>query len=120
MIFRDDYGVDELIDVVEGNRKYVKCLYVYNKIDTVSIEDVDRLARLPYSTVCSIRMNLNVDSVLEMILEYMGLLRIYTKKRGEAPSFSEPVVLSKYRNGLTVEGVIRWYANELGYGEEAD
>lgn len=40
MIFRDDYGVDEFIDVVEGNRKYVKCLYVYNKIDTVCIEDV--------------------------------------------------------------------------------
>ncbi|KAM7456633.1 hypothetical protein BLSTO_02608 [Blastocystis sp. subtype 1] len=113
VIFRDDYGVDELIDVVEGNRKYVKCLYVYNKIDTVSIEDVDRLARLPYSTVCSIRMNLNVDTVLELIWEYMGLLRIYTKKRGEAPSFSEPVVLSKYRNGLTVEGAVSQISLEL-------
>ena len=40
VIFRDDYGVDDFIDVVEGNRKYVKCLYVYNKIDTVCIEDV--------------------------------------------------------------------------------
>lgn len=113
MIFRDDYGVDDLIDVVEGNRKYVKCLYVYNKIDTVCIEDVDRLARLPYSTVCSIRMNLNVDTVLELIWEYMGLLRIYTKKRGEAPSFSEPVVLSKYRNGLTVEGAVSQISLEL-------
>jgi hypothetical protein len=79
---------------------------VYNKIDTVCIEDVDRLARLPYSTVCSIRMNLNVSTVLELIWEYMGLLRIYTKKRAEAPSFEEPVVLSKYRNGLTVEGAV--------------
>mgnify|MGYP001026758823 FL=1 len=113
MIFRDDYGVDDLIDVVEGNRKYVKCLYVYNKIDTVCIEDVARLARLPYSTVCSIRMNLNVDTVLELIWEYMGLLRIYTKKRGEAPSFSEPVVLSKYRNGLTVEGAVSQISLEL-------
>lgn len=41
VIFRDDYGVDDFIDVVEGNRKYVKCLYVYNKIDTVCIEDVE-------------------------------------------------------------------------------
>ena len=23
-------------------------------------------------------------------------------------------------HGLTVEGVMRWYANELGYGEDAD
>lgn len=41
--FRDDHDVDELIDVIESNRKYVKCIYVYNKIDTVSIEDVDKL-----------------------------------------------------------------------------
>jgi len=41
--FRGDHNVDELIDVIEGNRKYVKCLYVYNKIDTISIEDVDAL-----------------------------------------------------------------------------
>ena len=24
------------------------------------------------------------------------------------------------QHGLTVEGVMRWYANELGYGDEAD
>lgn len=23
-------------------------------------------------------------------------------------------------HGLTVEGVMRWYANELGYGDQAD
>lgn len=42
--FRGDYSVDEFIDVIEGNRKYVKCLYVYNKIDTISIEEVDALS----------------------------------------------------------------------------
>ena len=41
--FNGDYDVDDLIDVIEGNRKYVKCIYVYNKIDTISIEDVTYL-----------------------------------------------------------------------------
>jgi len=31
--FRSDCSVDELIDVIEGNRKYAKCIYVMNKID---------------------------------------------------------------------------------------
>lgn len=39
--FRGDYDMDDLIDVIEGNRKYVQCIYVYNKIDTISIEEVD-------------------------------------------------------------------------------
>ncbi len=34
-----------MIDVIEGNRKFVKCLYVYNKIDQVSLEEVDEIAR---------------------------------------------------------------------------
>ncbi len=32
-MFRGDYDVDDLIDTIEGNRMYIKCLYVYNKID---------------------------------------------------------------------------------------
>ena len=36
--------VDDFIDVLEGNRKYINCLYVYNKIDTISIEDIDEIA----------------------------------------------------------------------------
>jgi hypothetical protein len=45
--------VDDLIDVIEGNRKYIKCVYVYNKIDVVGIDDVDNLARQPNSLVIS-------------------------------------------------------------------
>lgn len=32
--------MDDLIDVIEGNRRYTRCLYVYNKIDVCSIEEV--------------------------------------------------------------------------------
>lgn len=45
--------MDDFIDVIEGNRKYIKCVYVYNKIDVVGIDDVDRLARQPNSIVIS-------------------------------------------------------------------
>lgn len=53
MLFREDATVDDLIDVIEGNRKYIKCVYVYNKIDVIGIDDVDRLARQPNSIVIS-------------------------------------------------------------------
>lgn len=53
VLFREDATVDDLIDVIEGNRKYMKCIYVYNKIDVIGIDDVDRLARQPNSIVIS-------------------------------------------------------------------
>lgn len=33
VLFREDATPDQLIDVIVGNRKYMSCLYVYNKID---------------------------------------------------------------------------------------
>ena len=59
LLFREDATVDDLIDVIEGNRKYMKCIYVYNKIDVIGIDDVDNLARQPNSVVIS--CNLEVD-----------------------------------------------------------
>jgi ribosome-interacting GTPase 1 len=32
LLFKEDSTVDDLIDMIEGNRRYVKCLYVYNKV----------------------------------------------------------------------------------------
>lgn len=62
MLFREDATVDDLIDVIEGNRKYIKCIYVYNKIDVIGIDDVDRLAQQPNSVVIS--CNLKAGSTL--------------------------------------------------------
>lgn len=97
VLFREDCSLDDLIDVIEGNRKYVRCLYVYNKIDTLSIEEVDELARKPDSVVISIYMNLNLDFMLQKMWDYLGLIRIYTKRRGQQPDLNEPIVLSSER-----------------------
>jgi len=36
-------------------------LYAYNKIDTITIEDVDKLAREPDAIVISVRHKLNLE-----------------------------------------------------------
>lgn len=51
VLFREDCTPDELIDVISANRVYLPCMYVYNKIDQISIEEVNRIARQPNSVV---------------------------------------------------------------------
>lgn len=51
VLFREDCTPDDFIDVINANRVYLPCLYVYNKIDQISIEEVDRIARQPNSVV---------------------------------------------------------------------
>ena len=66
---REDITVDEFIDVLIGNRRYVNCIYVYNKIDTISMEEVDRIARTPNSVVISCELELNLDGLRKAIWE---------------------------------------------------
>ncbi|XP_061032420.1 developmentally-regulated GTP-binding protein 2 isoform X5 [Eubalaena glacialis] len=102
VLFREDCSPDEFIDVLMGNRVYMPCLYVYNKIDQISMEEVDRLARKPDSVVISCGMKLNLDYLLEMLWEYLALTCIYTKKRGQRPDFTDAIIL---RKGASVEHV---------------
>eukprot|EP00939_MAST-03C_sp_MAST-3C-sp1_P001662 g1662.t1 len=113
VLVREDISVDQLIDVIMGNRKYVKCLYLYNKVDMIPIEEVDRLARLPHSLVCSVVKSLNMDRLLARLWKEMGLVRVYTRRRGEPPVFAEPLILSKYRNGISVESACRMLHKDM-------
>lgn len=80
VIFKDDYDIDDLIDTLEGNRRYTKALFVFNKIDMISIEELDKLSREPHSIGISCSLNLGTNYFLEKLWEYLALVRIYTKK----------------------------------------
>eukprot|EP00879_Flechtneria_rotunda_P007912 GHRR01008290.1.p1 GENE.GHRR01008290.1~~GHRR01008290.1.p1 ORF type:complete len:399 (+),score=120.49 GHRR01008290.1:248-1444(+) len=113
LLFKEDCSVDDLIDVIEGNRRYVKCLYVYNKVDMCSMEEVGEIARRPNSIPVSCHMRLNMDGLLGKIWAMMALVRVYTKKVGHKPDFSEPVVLTSDRGGTTMEAMCKQIHNTL-------
>lgn len=96
--------VEDFIDVINAtHRSYIPCLYCYNKIDAVSLEETDRLARLPHSTVISVSTGLGLEDLLERIWADLNLLRTYTKPKGQAPDFTEPLVVRAAHN--TIENV---------------
>jgi len=99
--FRCDATVDQLIDVVEGNRVYIPCLYVLNKIDTITLEELDVLSRVPHYVPICADLEWNFDELLEKIWQYLNMIRIYTKPKGQIPDYNSPVVLS--RNYSTIE-----------------
>ncbi|KAK9906385.1 hypothetical protein WJX75_000934 [Coccomyxa subellipsoidea] len=98
---RDDCDIDDLVDVIEGSRVYIPAIYVINKIDQITLEELNVMSRLPhYCPVCAYH-NWNLDGLVEMIWEYLDLLRIYTKPKGRLPDYNDPVVVPSSRN--TVE-----------------
>ncbi|EJU06233.1 developmentally regulated GTP binding protein 1 [Dacryopinax primogenitus] len=91
---------EDLIDVIEGNRVYIPAIYVLNKIDAISIEELNLLYKIPNSVPVSSREWMNVDELLDVMWDKLDLVRVYTKPRGLAPDYSEPVVLRRGKSSV--------------------
>ncbi|KAI9843254.1 MAG: Ribosome-interacting GTPase 2 [Thelocarpon superellum] len=104
VLVRDENAtVDDFIDIImKDHRKYIKCLYVYNKIDSVSLDFLDRLAREPNTVVMSCELDLGLQDVVERCWQELRLIRIYTKRKGIEPDFSEALIV---RNQSSIEDV---------------
>ena len=50
----------------------------------------------------SCEMKLNLDYLLDSLWEHLDLIRVFTKKPGNRPDFSDAIIL---RNGVTVKHV---------------
>ena len=67
--------VDDLVDVIEGNRIYIPCLYILNKIDQITLEELDVIDRMEnYVPICAYH-EWNLDGVLESVWDKLNLTR---------------------------------------------
>ena len=88
-----DATIDQLIDVIEGNRRYIPAIYVLNKIDQLTIEELDIIDQLPHHVPICAAHEWNLEELMETIWDYTKMIRIYTKPKGQVPDYSAPVVL---------------------------
>lgn len=95
VVFKGNYTADELIDVLEGSRVYIPAVYVMNKIDQISIEELDIISRIPHNCPISAHHEWNLDGLLEVIWDHLDFVRLYTKPRGQIPDYNAPVILKK-------------------------
>jgi small GTP-binding protein len=90
---RCDATADDIIDIVEGNRAFIPCIYLLNKIDQISVEELDIIYRIPHTVPISAHHKWNFDDLLEKMWSYLNLVRIYTKPKGQLPDYAAPVIL---------------------------
>lgn len=87
---------------MKDHRTYIKCLYVYNKIDSISLEHLASLAHEPHTQVMSCELDLGITDVVERCWDELRLIRIYTKRKGIDPEFGEALIV---RDKSTIEDV---------------
>ncbi|KAI5170777.1 hypothetical protein NEFER03_0236 [Nematocida sp. LUAm3] len=123
VMFRCDATADELIDVIEGNRVYVPALYVLNKIDSITYEELCLVSKVKDSVPVSADKEWNLDGILEASWEKLQLIRVYTKPRGQMPDYSTPVVLRIGKSSMKDlcnsihRGILTEFKNAIVWGK---
>ena len=114
---RSDPTMEELIDILEGNRVYPKKLIVVNKIEQYPKEVIDEIKeKYPDAVFISALKDINLDILKDAIVDRLELIKIWMKKQGEKTDFSEPMIIKK---GSTVRDVCakihRKFVSEFRY-----
>jgi uncharacterized protein len=104
MFIREDVCDDDVIDVISGSAVYMECLYTYNKIDELTFQDFEKIASEPNTVALSCKESWNIDELVEEVWHMLGLIRIYTKKKGLLPDLERPVVV---RSSSSVKDLCR-------------
>ena len=87
LLIKCDATEDDIIDVIEGNRKYIPCLYALNKIDAITLEELNILDQIDHYVPIAGHLGWNLDELIDRMWEYLDLFRVYTKPKGKDPDY---------------------------------
>jgi len=96
VVIREDVTIDEFVDVVAGNRRYIPAITVLNKMDLVNPEYLAEVRkRLDEDFIAiSADRNMNLDQLKETIYSRLNLIRIYLKPRNGPTDLDAPLILT--------------------------
>ncbi len=125
VLIRDSIDVDQLIDVIMGNRVYIPSVVVVNKVDMADEYILEQCKEdYPNATYISADKEENLEAVKDLIFDSLDFIRIYLKPQGGPADLEEPLIV---RKGATVGDICdhlhrdfrRKFRYSLVWGESA-
>ncbi len=96
VLIRERITLEDLIDAVIGNRKYIRALTVINKIDLVNPEQLRTLMmQFPDAVTISASRGTNIEALREKVYSELEFIRIFMKPTGAPPDLENPLVIKR-------------------------
>jgi len=100
VLIREDVNIDQLIDAILGNRKYLPAMVVINKIDLADEYAIRKCKeRFPDALLISADKKVHIEELKDRFFERLGFIRIYMKPQGKAADMEEAMII---RYGATI------------------
>jgi|SRR5659263_34547 len=103
ILIRENITIDQLIDAVLDNRKYLPGIVVINKIDLAD-EYALRACKekFPDAVMVSADKKVHIEELKDTLFENLGFIRIFMKPQGKAADMEEAMII---RYGATIGDV---------------
>ncbi len=96
VVIREDITDDQLIDAIEGSRKYAPAIIVLNKIDMVDNGELERIKTTIKPDICiSAEKKVNTEELKSLIFKKLDFIRVYCKESGKKADMEVPLIMRK-------------------------
>jgi len=96
VLIRSPIDVDDFIDCIEGNKKYVPAITCVTKSDLADAAKVgDVKKELNADLAVSAEENINLEILKELIFRKLDFIRIYMKEPRKDADLNEPLIIKK-------------------------
>ncbi len=119
VVIREDIDVEQLLDVLAGNRVYIKCVMAINKVDLAKPGQLESVLEMhkAYTTVpISAATGFGMTDLKQTLYDTIEMIRIYLKPQGKEADMEEPLIVKKGNNiGEVCELIHRDFRSNFRY-----
>lgn len=103
VLIRENITIDQLIDAVLSNRKYLPGIVVINKIDLADEYTLRACKeKFPDAILISADKKVHIEELKDRLFDKLGFIRIFMKPQGKAADLEEAMII---RYGATIGDV---------------
>lgn len=96
VLIRSPIDVDDFIDVIESNKKYVPAITCLAKVDLTSAAAVEKAKKeLNADIAVSAEQDINIGILKELIFQKMDFMRIYMKEPRKDADTQAPLIIKR-------------------------
>ena len=119
VVIREDIDMEQLLDVLAGNRVYIDAIVAVNKVDLADVNRLDNVyAQIPglRKVPVSAATGYGIEELKQALFETIKLIRIYLKPQGQEADMDVPLIV-KYDStiGDVCENIHRTFRPNFRY-----
>ena len=96
VLIRSVIDVDDLIDCIEGNKKYLPALTCIGKADLATVAQISKIKKeLQADIIVSAEEDMNISSLRELIFAKLDFIRVYLKEPRKEADMKEPLIITR-------------------------